>query len=49
VMDKGAKVRCIQVEHKRTSLRYKDVKYDPDIGSIPKGRSSYSITRGARV
>src|SRR5882762_1322624 len=48
-MDKGAKVRCIQVEHKRTSLRYKGVKYDPYIGNIPKGRSTYSTTRGARV
>jgi len=43
------KVRCIQVEHKRTSLGYKGVKYIPYIGSIPKGRSTYSTARGARV
>ena len=27
-----------KVEHKRTSLEYKGVKYVPYIGSIPKGR-----------
>ena len=48
-MDKGAKVQCIQVEHKRTSLRYTGVKYDPYIRSIPKGRSTYGTTCGARV
>ena len=35
-----------KVEHKRTSLVYKGVKYVPYIGSIPKGRQSYSTTRG---
>jgi len=38
-----------RVEHKRTSLSYKGVKYAPYIGSIPKGRSTYGITCGAGV
>src|SRR5882762_10886606 len=38
-----------RVEHKRTSLEYKGVKYVPYIGNIPKGRQSYGTTRGARV
>ena len=38
-----------RIEHKRTSLEYKGVKYVPYIGDIPKGRQSYGTTRGARV
>ena len=48
-MTRRLRFDVFKVEHKRTSLEYKGVKYVPYIGSIPKGRSSYSTTRGVRV